>query len=60
MDRLGGAQLGAQVVAAHVGKQRRAILVALAAAHDEQALIEVDILDTQLAAFGDAQAAPVR
>lgn len=59
VDRLGRAQLCTQWLSAPVGQERRAVLVALAATHDEQSLIEVHVLDTQLAAFDHAQAAPV-
>lgn len=45
VDCRGGAQLGAQLISTHVGQKRRAILAALAAPHDEQSLIEVDVFD---------------
>ena len=53
------AQMRAQVVPAHLGEQRRSILVSLASPDKDQPLIEVDILDPQLAALGHAQAAAV-
>ena len=37
------------------GQHHRAVLAALAAAHDERAAFEIDILDAQLQRLGDAQ-----
>jgi len=57
--RLGALQVGAELVATQFGQQGRSVLGALATAYEDQSLIEIDILDPQLAAFRDPQPAAV-
>ena len=59
MERLDLLQLRAECLSAGVGQERRAIFVPLATAHEQQSLIEVDVLDAELAALRDTKSAAV-
>ena len=59
VERLRSLQLRAQLVSTGVCPERRPVFVALAAAHEDEALVEIDSLDPQLAAFRHAQAAAI-
>jgi len=59
VTRLHHAEVRPQIVSTRLGEQGRTVLGALAPAHEEQALIEVDILDAQVTTLRDAQPAAV-
>lgn len=60
VEAAGGFDLGLEQRAEGSGQDRHAILVALAAAHEDLVAAEVDVLDAQATAFEQAQAGSVQ
>jgi hypothetical protein len=59
MHGLRSSELRANGIVEGVGQQGRAIMVALAIANHDQALIEIDVLDTKFAALGDTKSSAI-
>jgi hypothetical protein len=59
VEGFGLTQLSAQLVAADLGQQRGTVLITFSAAHEHQALVEVDILNPEFTTLRHAQPAAV-
>jgi len=55
MARFDDAKVRPELLASHVGEQCRSVLASFAAAHDDEALVEVEVFHAQLAACRDPQ-----